>query len=223
MRFITFRLPLAVACLALLEGQNTKPPTPAEYGQWEALTFGGRQPGKLSPDGKWLAYGVNRSNGNNELRLARTDGTVTKTVAFGLQPAFSADSRWAAYAIARSEAQEEKIRKEKKPIQNKLGLTNLATGEQSEIEGIETFVFSPSGTWLAMRRYAPEKPATPAGGGDAAAKPPEDESPVGVAVLAQTRDASARCVTVECLFNQKFQQFGPPGRQSQDRTRQNPS
>ena len=183
MRFITFRLPLAVACLALLEGQNTKPPTPAEYGQWEALTFGGRQPGKLSPDGKWLAYGVNRSNGNNELRLARTDGTVTKTVAFGLQPAFSADSRWAAYAIARSEAQEEKLRKEKKPIQNKLGLTNLATGEQSEIEGIETFVFSPSGTWLAMRRYAPEKPATPAGGGDAAAKPPEDESPVGATLI----------------------------------------
>ena len=83
--------------------------------------------------------------------------TVTKTVAFGLQPAFSADGQWAAYAIGRSEAQEEKLRKDKKPIQNKLGLTNLATGEQSEIEGIETFAFSPSGTWLAMRRYAPEK------------------------------------------------------------------
>src|SRR5271155_4000583 len=170
MRYITLRLPLAFACLALLQGQNTKPATPADYGQWEALTFGGRQPGMLSPDGKWLAYGVNRSNGNNELRLARTDGTVTKTVAFGLQPAFSADSRWAAYAIGRSEAQEEKLRKEKKPIQNKLGLTNLATGEQLEIEGIETFVFSPSGTWLAMRRYAPDKPA-------------EDETPVGATLI----------------------------------------
>jgi len=133
MRLITLRLSLAIACLALLEGQNKKPPVPADYGQWEALTFGGRQSGKLSPDGKWLAYGVNRSNGNNELRLARTDGETTKTVAFGLEPAFSADSRWAAYAIGRSETQEEKLRKEKKPIQNKLGLTNLATGEQSEI------------------------------------------------------------------------------------------
>ncbi len=184
MRLIT-RLPLAFVCLALLEGQNKKPPTPADYGQWETLIFGGRQPGKLSPDGKWLACGVNRSNGNNELRLARTDSDLTKTVAFGLQPAFSADSRWVAYAIGRSEAQEEKLRKDKKPIHNKLGLTNLATGEQSEIEGIETFAFSPSGTWLAMRRYAPEKPPTPPGGsgsGDAA-KPAEDENPVGATLI----------------------------------------
>ena len=183
MRPIALRLPLAIFCLALLEGQNKEPPTPADYGQWEALTFGGRQPGKLSPDGKWLAYGVNRSNGNNELRLARTDSDVTKIVAFGLRPAFSADSRWAAYAIGRSEAQEEKLRKDKKPIQNKLGLTNLTTGEQSEIEGIDTFAFSPSGTWLAMRRYAPEKPATAGGGGDTAAKPSEDESPEGATLI----------------------------------------
>ncbi len=182
MRPFILPLALAFAGLALLKGQNTKPPAPADYGQWEALTFGGRQPGKISPDGKWIAYGINRSNGNNELRLARTDGEVTKTVAFGLQPAFSADSRWAAYAIGRSEAQEE-LRKDKKPIQNKLGLTNLTTGEQSEIEGIESFAFSPTGTWLAMRRYAPEKPPAAGGAGDAASKPAEDESPVGATLI----------------------------------------
>ncbi len=192
MRPFALRLPLAIVCLALLEGQNKKPPTPSDYGQWEALTFGGRQLGKLSPDGKWLAYGINRANGNNELRLARTDSDVTKTVAFGLQPAFSADGQWAAYAIGRSEAQEEKLRKDKKPIQNRLGLTNLATGEQSEIEGIETFAFSPSGTWLAMRRYAPEKPSTAGGGGDAAAKPSEDESPVGATLIVRNLASGRR-------------------------------
>ena len=156
MRLIT-RLPLAFVCLALLEGQNKSRPPPPTTGSGK-LWFGGRRSGGLSPDGKWLAYGINRSNGNNELRLARTPiANSLKPVAFGSQPAFSADSRWVAYAIGYSEAQQDKLRKDKKPVHNKLGLTNLATGEQSEIEGIETFAFSPSGTFLAMRRYPPEK------------------------------------------------------------------
>ncbi len=73
--------------------------------------------------------------------------------------------------------------KKRSPFRNKLGLTNLSTGEQSEIEGIETFAFSPSGTWLAMRRYAPEKPPAGPGGSDAAAKPAEDESPAGATLI----------------------------------------
>jgi hypothetical protein len=69
----------------------------------------------LSPDGKWLAYGLNRSNRNNELRIAGVAGGEPKVAAFGAQPVFSSDSRWAAYSIGYSEAQEEKLRKEKKP------------------------------------------------------------------------------------------------------------
>ena len=145
--------------LALTSGAQTKSPlTPADYGQWETLSpFGGG----LSPDGKWLAYGINRSNRNNELRITNVADGTTKMASFGAQAVFSSDSRWAAYSIGYSEAQEEKLRKEKKPIQRKLGLLNLASGEQTVVDGIESFAFSANGAYLAMRRYAPERKEAP--------------------------------------------------------------
>lgn len=115
----------------------------------------------LSPDGKWLAYGIDRSNGNNELRIANVAAGTNKVVSFGMQPAFSADSLWVAYSIGYSETQQDKMKKDKKPIHNKLGLLKLATGEQSVVEDVESFAFSPTGTFLAMRRYAAEKKIRP--------------------------------------------------------------
>src|SRR5229473_6245354 len=134
---ILFGLSLAIAIAA-----QTKPPvTPSDYGQFETLaTVPSR--GGLSPDGKWLAYGINRSNRNNELRITSVADGTTKTAAFGSQPVFSSDSRWVAYAIGYSESQEEKMRKDKKPVQKKLGLLNLATGEQTVVDAVESFAFS---------------------------------------------------------------------------------
>lgn len=165
---------LAVASFPFLCGlaaQTKLPPTPAEYGQWETLVpaggggrGGGVSSGGLSPDGKWLAYGINRSNGNNELRIANVADGKTKTVAFGTQQAYSADSRWLVFSIGYSEAQADRMRKDNKPVENKLGLLNLLTGEQTVIDSIQSFAFSPEGSWLAMRHYAPGA-AAPVGGG----------------------------------------------------------
>src|SRR5262245_15343040 len=155
--------PLLIFSLAIAGLAQTKPRlTPADYGKWETLGAT-----NLSPDGKWLAYGVNRSNRNNELRVVSVAGGEPKVAAFGAQPAFSSDSRWVAYGIGYSEAQEEKLKKEKKPIHRKLGLLNLATGEQATVDGVESFAFSANGAYLAMRRYAPEpkdKPPAEAAG-----------------------------------------------------------
>jgi dienelactone hydrolase len=158
---------------------QTKPPVPpADYGQWESL-FTIREYGGLSPDGKWLAYGINRSSRNNELRVTNVADGTTKTAAFASQPVFSSDSRWVAYAIGYSEVQEEKMKKEKKPVQKKLGLLNLTTGEQTVVDGIESFAFSPTGAYLAMRRYPPEKKDAP----DSSAAPETREDTPGAALL----------------------------------------
>src|SRR5262245_25103452 len=126
---------LLIFRLAIAGPAQTKPRlTPADYGKWETLGAT-----NLSPDGKWLAYGVNRSNRNNELRIVSVAGGEPKVAAFGAQPVFSSDSRWVAYGVGYSEAQEEKLRKEKKPIQRKLGLLNLTSGEQTVIEGVVSF------------------------------------------------------------------------------------
>jgi len=155
--------PLLIFSLAIAGLAQTKPRlTPADYGKWETLGAT-----NLSPDGKWLAYGVNRSNRNNELRVVSVAGGEPKVAAFGAQPVFSSDSRWVAYGVGYSETQEEKLKKEKKPIHRKLGLLNLTTGEQATVDGVESFAFSANGAYLAMRRYAPEpkdKPPAEAAG-----------------------------------------------------------
>jgi dipeptidyl aminopeptidase/acylaminoacyl peptidase len=182
MKFTMLRSTMAIATIVWGSagslsggGQTRSPVTPADYGKFETLVAQAR--GGLSPDGRWLAYGINRSNRENELRVASVASGETKTIAFGSQTAFSADSRWAAYAIGYSESQEEKLRQQKKPLRRKLGTLKLATGEMTTVEGIEAFAFNASGTHLAMKRYAPERKDPP----DAAA--PADEPPAGATLI----------------------------------------
>jgi dipeptidyl aminopeptidase/acylaminoacyl peptidase len=182
---------VSVALATTILAQSKQPPTPADFGQWESLVTQAR--GGLSPDGQWIAYGINRSNRDNELRIANvTDGTI-RSAAFATQPSFSADSRWIAYAVGYSEAEEEKLRRQKKPIQRKLGLLNLASGETTTVDAIESFSFSAAGGHLAMRRYPPErKESTPT-------PPPADDPPPGAMLivrdLATGRDTSFGSVT----------------------------
>src|SRR5579871_1521189 len=142
MRRITFTLLVILAVSLLAQNTAKQPPTPADYGQWETLVlpgggggrggFGGAEnTGGLSPDGKWLAYGINRSNGNNELRIENISSGTTKTAAFGTQAAFSSDSKWVAFSLGYSETQQDRLRRDRKPVQNKVGVMNLASGEQT--------------------------------------------------------------------------------------------
>jgi hypothetical protein len=193
---------LLVLLLAFsLTAQTKLPPAPADYGQWETLVDagggrgGGAGAGGLSPDGKWLAYSINRSNGNNELRVTNIAAKSTKTAAFGAQAAYSADSKWLAYSIGYSETQLDRMRADNRPVQNKLGLMNLATGDQTVIDDVEVFSFSPSGAWLAMRQYPPQRAdnagvaagrgGAGGGGGRGGAPPADDNAPGGTLVLRQ--------------------------------------
>jgi dipeptidyl aminopeptidase/acylaminoacyl peptidase len=165
-------------CISL-HAQTKSPVQPADYGQWESLAVP-REFGGLSPDGKWIVYGINHSNRENELRVTNISDGTTKTAAFGTQAAFSSDSHWIAYAIGYSESQEEKMKKDKKPVQRKLGLLNLSTGEQIVVDSIESFAFSPTGTYLAMRKYAPEKKDAPDSSPSA-----DDDTPGAALILRQ--------------------------------------
>ena len=140
----------------ILIAQQPRMLAPEEYGRWEQLAAQ-RQP--LSPDGKWLVYGINRSNRQNELRVQPSAGGTAITIAYGEQPAYSDDSRWLAALVGMSEEDEAKLRKDKKPIRKKLALVDLDAGSVTTIDAIESFSFSSSGTHLAMRHYAPETPA----------------------------------------------------------------
>ncbi|MCH6548158.1 MAG: PD40 domain-containing protein, partial [Gemmatimonadetes bacterium] len=125
--------------------------TPDDYGRWESLA----QP-SLSPDGSWLAYVIRRVNEENELRIRSLSRDTTRVVAYGTTPRFSSDSRWLAYAIGMSSEERERLTEEEKPVRDKVGILNLATGDEVELEAVASFVFSEGGEYIAMRGYPAE-------------------------------------------------------------------
>jgi dienelactone hydrolase len=147
----------AVFAITSQQAAGLRPPMPADFGQWERLVPAADR-GGLSPDGKWLAYGIARTNRDNELRLVNLANGALTVVPFGANAVFSSNSQWLAASVGLHETQEEKLRKEKKPIHRKLALIKLSTREQTTIEGIESFAFNANGTHLMMRGYAPERP-----------------------------------------------------------------
>lgn len=191
-----FLAALCLAATAAAIGQIKQPPTPADWGQFEQLLMQSR--GGLSPDGKWFAYGIGRSNRDNELRIREIGSAIEKIVAFGSGPVFSADSRWIVYSIGYSEAQEERMRAQRRPIHRKLGILRLdGSSEPVVVDGIESFSLDPSGAFLVMKRYAPERPGSSGGGqGNAGpSNPPpsfspagDDPAPTGVTIIVRHLD-----------------------------------
>ena len=152
MRKLLFVAVLA-ACTAVATGAQTRPAiTRADYGQWESLS-----PSGLSPDGAWAGYTISRGNRTTELRIVRLSDRLTKSVPSGSGLAFAAGSRWAAASVSYTEAEQEKMRASRQPIQSKLALVNLQTGELTTTDGVATFNFSRDGKYLAMRRYPAER------------------------------------------------------------------
>ena len=189
------------ACTAVATGAQTRPAiTRADYGQWESLS-----PSGLSPDGAWAGYTISRGNRTTELRIVRLSDRLTKSVPSGSGLAFAAGSRWAAASVSYTEAEQEKMRASRQPIQSKLALVNLQSGELTTTDGVASFNFSRDGKYLAMRRYpagssgspgspgaAPGPAPAPAPAAPAAA--PAETEPLGVTVI--VRDlASGRDTT----------------------------
>ena len=152
-------LAFAVSFVNCVVAQPKPTVTPADYGKWETLGAG-----TLSPDGKWLAYEIRRSSGDGELRVAPIAGGKTHVVAFCSGAAFSFDSRWLACSATVSEAEQEKLRKAHKPVQNKLAVLELASGAITTVDDIQSLAFAGEAPYLACRKYPP---APPAGSGNA--------------------------------------------------------
>ncbi len=131
---------------------------PEDYGSWESL-----RGAALSPDGRWLAYGIVRSDGEEELRVRMLATEATETVAHGARPQFSKDGKWLAYNIGVSAAEREKAQaaaKTKVPAKEstkdapktKLSVRNLVGGEPVIFDDIVGASFSDDSKFLVMRR-----------------------------------------------------------------------
>ncbi len=152
-------LPLTAACLVLVAPSSLilaqEKPTvkPGDYGQWESL--GGAT---LSPDARWLAYGIRRVNEENELRIRSLRRDTTRVVPWGSDPRFSADSRWLVWAVGVSPDERKRLEKEKKPVREGVGLLDLDSGTERAFDEIAASAFDATGAFLVLHGYAPEEP-----------------------------------------------------------------
>ena len=161
MKCTGFRV-LVLAGMAAAAYSQTKPNLkPADYGRFETLGTA-----SLSLDGKWVAYEIRRTDRNDELRVTSAAGGKTQPLAFCNSALFSADSHWLACEATVSEAEQDKLKKAKKPVQNKMDVLELATGTVTTIDDVQSFAFSGEGAYLAFRRYAPVRDAAGGRGGN---------------------------------------------------------
>ena len=118
----------------------------------------------LSGDGKWFACRIGSTNGEGEVILRSVaDGKETKFPAGNAgSHEFSFDSKWFAFA-ANPPAPKGPFAGPRP--KSKIVLINVATGEKTEFEGMQSFAFSGEASTHIAFRKSPETPAPlPAGG-----------------------------------------------------------
>src|SRR5580700_6493087 len=200
----SFFLPLAVF-LALAPrpsaADGQRPLAISDMLAWKRI-----QSPSVSPNGEWFAYRLAPAEGNaevvirnlksaKELRFpigdpgasapapAATPGpAAAPAAAGGADLSISFDSRWVAFHSYPTTEQAKRLKKDRKPIQTKVVLVELATGKKTEFEKVRRFAFSGEGsTYLALQRYGPDAPPQPAA--PAAPAGPAADRPTGSDLL----------------------------------------
>jgi len=144
---VVFGTPYATYAQENNETKTLKQLTRTDYDQWERL---GWRPA-VSEDGKWLVYSITKNNGDTELRLSDLQRSSEKIFKYASWPSFSKDNKWLCYKNGVSGAKAKKLKKDKKPLPNKITLRNLVSGDSLEFEEVTSFGFSGNGLFLAMR------------------------------------------------------------------------
>jgi len=144
----------------------------------------------LSEDGAWFAYRLSPIEGDGDVIIRQTKGDKQFKFSIGETPApagggggggqggdnaaataaiaFSSDARFAAFVVYPSRTEAAQLRRQRRPIQNRVGIANLTTGEKVEVARVRRFVFSGENPgWIALHKYGPEPAGGQGGGGNA--------------------------------------------------------
>jgi hypothetical protein len=148
----------------------------------------------VSPDGQWLAYKLTPGEGNSEVVIRNLKNGKEQRFAIGELPrvegnggggrgaapaaprdlAISEDSKWAAFLVYPTDKEARTLRRQRKPVESKLTLIDLATGDKKEFDKVRRFAFSGElAGAIAIHRYAPTPTTPPGGTGAASAATPQ--------------------------------------------------
>ena len=118
-----------------------------DYPRWRRISST-----SISAEGNWITYGYRPNNADDTLYVKKlADGSVSE-IPGGTRPSFSKDEKWVAYTISLTSAEQEKLRKARKPVIRKAELMNLATGEKYTIDNATGFEFSDNSAFFVVKR-----------------------------------------------------------------------
>ena len=163
--------PVAAAAQETSEAAGPRPIELQDVFKWKRIAAS-----DLSKNGAWFAYRLSPGEGDSELVVRSTSGETEHRFPVGERGgavAFSDDSQWLAFAITPTTEESERPGAERAPARNDVGLLNLASGEMTEIEDVQSFAFAGErGGWIALRRYPASGGggAAPSGGGPGAGR-----------------------------------------------------
>lgn len=165
--FTFFWLFCLVFHLAIAQDDAPKPITWKDIPTWKYMNSGTFQ---ISPDGKWVAYGMIALEADGEIILqyvSDPDSTQTFKIGFTSYPSieFSEDSKWIAFKDYPTFTEKEANKKSKgKPLHDKVTLMKLGSTDKEDkntFENVSNFSFNgEASTHLALN-------LTKDGGGDA--------------------------------------------------------
>ncbi len=183
---------LLVVCITFLAfGQAPGPLQLTDLVSWKRIGTPA-----LSASGEWFAYRLAPAEGDAEVVIrnlktgkdlrfpigdpgstAPSGATAAPVPSLGASLGISDDSRWAAFSVYPTEKEAKQLKKNRRPLETKVVLVELATGKKTEFERTRRFAFSgEKSTVLALHRYgaaAPSAPAPAPAAGSGPATPPD--------------------------------------------------
>lgn len=154
--------------------QSAAPSAPRAMALADILAWKSANLAVLSPDGRWFAYRLSPLDGDSEVMVCETQGKRVHRFAVGDSRAtpgllaISDDSKFVAFSVAPTKKEAAQLKKQRKPLQNKVVILNLAAGTETKIDKIQRFAFAGERAgWIALKKYGADAP----GGGAASSGP----------------------------------------------------
>lgn len=120
----------------------------ADYRLWRTIDNA-----QISNDGSWVSWTYAQIREDDHLVVQSVDSDRRLDVDRAFDATFSPDSRWIAYRISAGILEEERLVREDEPVPARVGLRNLATGEERRWEDVWSFGFNETGShfWVKKR------------------------------------------------------------------------
>ena len=163
--------------LSVVAGQPAPAQAPRPIALADILAWKTISAAVVSSDGVWFAYRIGPGEGDAEVVVRQTRGD--KEFKFGAGEsggndiAFSEDSKWVAFSVSPTKKENEALRKQRRPAQNKVTILELATGKDTTTEKVRRFAFSGDrAAFIALHKYGADGAGAPPSGGAAPSGPP---------------------------------------------------